>query len=208
MSIRTRLLNRAFDLLYGPLVFFHEPAGRCLFGLSWRGRRIALLDLQAHEGLLLDLGCGSGDLIFEAQRRSIQCVGVDPSTRMLSRAQANDLPLILARAQLLPLRTASVEAVVCSYPGFWIRDSKVWQELGRTTVDGGSVTILFGGTVARGRGSWLRSRLTALVYGRSPESSPQFEPPTGSDTLFRGSLESTEDQWGTVFIWKGYRLKS
>ena len=208
MSIRSRLLNRAFDLLYGPLVFFHEPAGRCLFGGSWHGRRVALLDTVNQAGWMLDLGCGSGDLIREATSRGIKCFGVDPSARMLARAGGTTLLLIQARAQLLPLEDARVQTVVCSYPGRWIHDSLVWRELGRATAAGGSVTILLGGTVDRGRGSRLRSRFISLAYGRRANISPIFEPPTGWDTLFHGACESIDDRWGTAFIWKGIRLQN
>jgi len=126
---------------------------------------------------------------------------------MLANAKQMGLPLVQAHAQLLPIGTGCVQTVVCSYPGSWVHDVQVWRELGRTTAPGASLVILFGGSVTRGRGSRLRSRLITLVYGRGATDRVRFEPPAGWELKFRGSLMSIDDCWGTAYVWEGVRLR-
>lgn len=70
--------------------------------------------LPALEGLtVLDAGCGSGRYLRELQRLGARAFGVDLSAAMLSRA--GEVSKRIARADIcaLPLRSASVDAVVC-----------------------------------------------------------------------------------------------
>ena len=63
--------------------------------------------------LVLDLGCGSGPLSRELPGR--QYAGLDASAAELAAARrAGAGPLLRARAQAIPLRDASVDAVACS----------------------------------------------------------------------------------------------
>jgi SAM-dependent methyltransferase len=207
MSIRSRLLHRAFELLYGPLVFLHEPAGACLFGPSWHGRRIAVADrLHGREGPLLDLGCGSGRLLAAVDTRTQQAVGVDVSVPMLKSAVRRGGVVVQASAAVLPFGNAEFGAVVCSYPGNWIREPDVWSEIGRVVQPGGTVTILFGGTVTRGRLSRVRSTLIRILYGRMENGSVSIGFPLGTVANLNGSLVSREDRWGTVYQWEGSRI--
>lgn len=207
MSLRSRALNGFFRLLYGPLVFLHEPAGACLFGPSWAGRRRNLLEYLPPKGLVLDLGCGSGRLLAILQHRPGPSVGVDISLPMSRRALNAGANIVVADARCLPLGKETVGSVVCSYPGPWIRDERVWRELARVASPGAQVTVLLGGTVTRGRWSSLRSTLIRLVYGRQSADMSRIPVDGFGHEYIPGSLVVEDDEWGQSLIWTGQRLE-
>ena len=203
MPIRTRVLNQCFNLLYGPLVFLHEPAGACLFGPSWDGRRKTLLEQVGPDGWLLDAGCGGGQLLKHAQLGNFNAIGIEPSRRMLVRAGKAGVLIVQARAESLPLHNDTVTSIVASYPGPWIRQTAVWSEFSRVLMPGGSIVVLLGGTVERGRGAKLRSIVTRVMYGPAASKRITFEPPLPESGALHGSLRVSEDAWGTVVHWCG-----
>ncbi len=60
---------------------------------------------------LLDLGCGSGDLIAAISRRGYWCAGMDYSLPALKAAQSQGLPAVLADYHDAPFRPGSFDAV-------------------------------------------------------------------------------------------------
>lgn len=205
MSIRSRILNRLFGLLYGPLVFLHEPAGMCLFGPSWAGRRDAIGRALPPDGLALDVGCGSGILLSRLPERAVGAVGIDPSQAMTRRARARGCRVVQAGAAYIPLADSSVSAVACSYPGPWIRDPQVWTELIRVTTPGAPVTILLGGTITYGRCLMARSKLIAILYGPHPGRHQEIEVECFGYARLPGCLNRVDDEWGQAILWTGVR---
>lgn len=204
-SLRRKVLLQAFDALYGPLVFLHEPAGTCLFGPSWKGRRRAVAIAVDAPGLVLDIGCGSGHLLRELQKRGVVSFGIDRSTRMIRRARRAGLDVVLADVRNIPIADARVSSVLCTYPGPWIHDRRLWDELWRVTAAGSNVTVLIGGTVTRGPLSSIRRTVGRLAYGG-------YDLTQGSDTLqdlgkpfFRGTANLIADEWGEALVWEGTR---
>lgn len=207
MSLRSRALNGLFRLLYGPLVFLHEPAGACLFGPSWSGRRRMLAARLPPHGVVLDLGCGNGHLLSILRHRTGPSLGVDLSLPMSRRARTEGARVVLADAKCLPLETEAVVAVVCSYPGPWIRDERVWRELARVSEPGAQVLILLGGTVTRGRWSSLRSALIRAIYGRQLEDVNTIQVDGFGHECIPGCITVKDDEWGQSLIWIGRRLE-
>ncbi len=167
---------------------------------------MAMLDRLGDEHeLVLDLGCGDGQLVAGAERRSIAAVGLEPSRAMLRRARQRGATVVRGTAHHIPLRTGSITSLCATYPGLWITEPDTWREIGRVVQPGGRVVILLGGTVERGRLGRLRSFVGTLVYGsRGNAQTPGPLPILGDDTI-HGDWETAMDEWGTVLIWEGTR---
>lgn len=68
-------------------------------------------------GILLDVGCGTGSALLLARlvHPGAATLGVDLSTNMLRAARRKGLPrLVAGAAEALPLRSASVNAILCT----------------------------------------------------------------------------------------------
>jgi hypothetical protein len=92
-----------------------------------------------------------------------------------------------------------------TYPGPWIRQVEVWNEVARVLRDSGVFVILIGGTVSRGRWARIRSLLSRVAYGANPQHF-EFQPPCPAQSVLDGTTEVVEDEWGTAYYWRGRRL--
>jgi hypothetical protein len=136
------------------------------------------------------------------ETRQLFALGVEPSPVMARRATRRNVTVVQATSQALPIRSDSISHVVATYPGPWIADPRTWDEIARVTVPGASVEILLGGDIRRGRGSFIRSRLLRLAYGRGSEDG---EMPVLGNALVTGEYVRHSDQWGTAILWEGAR---
>jgi demethylmenaquinone methyltransferase/2-methoxy-6-polyprenyl-1,4-benzoquinol methylase len=114
------------------------------FGLDASWRRQAISMLAAPPGsVVLDVGCGTGDLARNLRRDGQRSLGLDLSLGMLAAARAGGAPLVQADASALPLRTGAADAVVS---GFAVRNfadlAGVMNELGRAVRPGGRLALL------------------------------------------------------------------
>lgn len=116
------------------------------FGLDrcWRRAAVAALELEAGD-VVVDLGCGTGDLCAETAAGGATVVGVDLSGAMLERAVAR-LPrctFMRADAAALPLADAVCAAAVS---GFALRNFAsipgVLAEVARVIRPGGRLAVL------------------------------------------------------------------
>ncbi len=114
------------------------------FGLdqAWRRRTISSLDL-APPSFVVDLACGTGDLIRIAERERYKVVGIDFALNMLRSTHDIASPLIEADASRLPLATGAVDGIVS---GFALRNftdlDAVLNEIARVLRPVGRVALL------------------------------------------------------------------
>jgi demethylmenaquinone methyltransferase/2-methoxy-6-polyprenyl-1,4-benzoquinol methylase len=92
--------------------------GLITIGLHRRWKRAAIDALGAAPGArVLDLACGTGDLLCELGRNGVRGIGVDISVGMLATARRRGVPgaLVRASADALPLPAASCDGLACGF---------------------------------------------------------------------------------------------
>lgn len=109
----------------------------------WKARLIALAALRADDRVL-DLACGTGDLLFAAAARARRAVGLDITFRMLQLARAKR-PAALVQGDMLalPFPTASFTVVTTGYGLRNVPDlDRVIGEIRRVLAPGGRLLSL------------------------------------------------------------------
>jgi ubiquinone/menaquinone biosynthesis C-methylase UbiE len=122
-----------------------------------RSRYRHITDLIAGEGAVLDVGCGSSQIIGALPRGS---VGVDVLQRKLRYARKFGRPLARASGFQLPFRDASFPCVLCSQVIEHVpKESPILSELVRVLAPGGRLVL---GTPDYDRWEWV---VTEKAYG-------------------------------------------
>jgi len=111
------------------------------FGLDRRWRKRAVRGLQGH---VLDVACGTGDMVLELQRRGCGVTGIDLSEEMVAIAKRKaPATYMIANAEHLPFENDSFDAVTCA---FGVRNfmhlEKGLDEMLRVLKPGGTMVIL------------------------------------------------------------------
>jgi demethylmenaquinone methyltransferase/2-methoxy-6-polyprenyl-1,4-benzoquinol methylase len=127
------------------------------FGLDqrWRQRALDLVGVGPRD-CVVDLGCGTGDLVELSLARGAEVVGVDFAAHMLrcARERNPDARLLQCDAPKLPLASGSANVVTC---GFALRNfvslPPVFDEMARVLVPGGRIALL---EVDRPRSAFVR----------------------------------------------------
>jgi ubiquinone/menaquinone biosynthesis methyltransferase len=134
--------------------------------LSWgrdRHWKTRLLDLVGvwKGARVLDLACGTGDLVFGAVDRGAEATGLDITPRMVQIAQAKPtlhptkMNWVVGDMTTLPIKSASVDLVTTGYGLRNVPDlSKAIAEIRRVLKPGGFVGSL---DFNRPDASWLRT---------------------------------------------------
>ena len=133
------------EVMFDDIVDRYDVVNRVLsLGLDRRWRRRAARALGRVGGLVLDLGCGTGDLLREVGVE--RAIGVDVSERMLLRARyrvGRAARLVRGSAFSLPFADASFAGAVS---GFVLRNlddlEGAFAELARVVRPGGSLALV------------------------------------------------------------------
>lgn len=111
----------------------------------WKARLIALADLQAGDRVL-DLACGTGDLVFAAARRVRHGVGLDVTYRMLELAgskRPRNVALVTGDMIALPFGGARFDVVTTGYGLRNVPDLRqAVREIARVLAPGGRLLSL------------------------------------------------------------------
>lgn len=134
--------------------FVHKLAGGVL---EW-------LDPQPGE-YVLDLGCGDGQLTLRIAESGAHVLGVDASAEMVVAARERGIEAEHARAEELPFRDATFDAVFSNAVLHWVRDQDaMMRQVHRVLKPGGRFVAEMGG---HGNVSAIHVALTAVLdrYG-------------------------------------------
>lgn len=91
---------------------------------------------------VLDLGCGPGKLTAQLAALGFTTIGVDPSMQMLRGMRDKGLPAICARAENLPVRSATADLVTAATAFHWFDHERAVPEMCRVLRPGGRVALL------------------------------------------------------------------
>lgn len=143
-----KLVRFGFNLLYHQLARSYDCLSRTVSKGEWRRWQQAVIP-RLRGRLILDLGCGTGDLLLDLAVQGYRPWGVDVSVRMLTLAakktQGRLIQLNQARAQALPLASDSFDSVTVTFPADFIDDARTLSELWRVIAPGGRLIIADGG---------------------------------------------------------------
>ena len=147
-----------FRLLYTQFAFAYDLVSYSVSLGNWRSwQRTVLRYLPAAEdGLVLELAHGTGDLQLDLIRAGYQAVGLDLSFEMgkLSRRKLrrSGLPANLIRGDAfqLPCKSASVEAIVCTFPTPFVFRESVLAEMARVLRPSGRAVLVLVGQLQGG----------------------------------------------------------
>jgi len=114
--------------------------------LDQRWRRVLVRQVGiGRDDLVVDLGCGTGDLCALAAAAGARVIGVDSAARMLVEARRCGLlaPLVRADAGILPLPQATASVVVSAFAlRNFVSIPQVLSEAARVLRPGGRLALL------------------------------------------------------------------
>jgi ubiquinone/menaquinone biosynthesis C-methylase UbiE len=163
-----------FRLLYNEFAWSYDTVSWLVSLGEWKAwGRTAIAHLCGER--VLELGHGPGHLLVAMAERGLAPVGLDLSPHMghqaQQRVQQADLvvPLLRARAQALPFRTASLDSVVATFPAEFIIDPRTLEEVTRALRPGGRLVVTMW---TRLEGAGLLTRLLRGLYRVTGQNEP------------------------------------
>jgi len=219
-SLHARLRAALFETLYHSRTLYWL-ASTIPFAGQWRvWQRLVLPHLRGHS--ILEIGCGTGDLLADMVIVGYTCVGLDRSPQMVAATRATlrrrmrdhtrnrphaEVPtaaVYRSSAQELPFARETFDTVVSTFPSDYIYDPAVLREVARVLRPGGRLIVLEGACLLPAT-LWQRILLGLqfLVYGgaavRGPYAFDGMTPgaliPLETAGLMRRTEQVTTPRW-------------
>ena len=83
------------------------------------------------ETLVLDVGCGHGSQMKELIQQGSMAIGVDLDFAALEYCRSQELSVLRAYAELVPLKDSSLDGILCKVVLPYTREEQVIREFGR-----------------------------------------------------------------------------
>jgi len=169
-------LRFAFYLFYHPFAFTYDTVSAIVSRGQWRAWTRAAIPRMVGTRVL-ELPCGTGNLMLDMRDAGLSPIGVDLSPQMLNITQSKlrrvgalrRAPLLRARAQALPFAAHSFDSIVMTFPPGFAYDSRALAEMYRVLDEGGRLIWVDGGRLLP-RGAWDRALDAALNAVSAPSS--------------------------------------
>jgi len=140
-------VRRSFWLLYNPLAWAYDWVSQVVsLGYWHEWQRAALGPLRGQR--VLELACGTGDVLIDLVGEGRQPVGLDLSRTMLRVTRRKlsrhriDVPLVRGRGQALPFASQAYDALVCTFPSDFILSRRTRAEIARVLKPGGMAVVV------------------------------------------------------------------
>jgi ubiquinone/menaquinone biosynthesis C-methylase UbiE len=163
-----------FRLLYNEFAWVYDVVAWLVSLGEWKAwGRTTLAHLCGEQ--VLELGHGPGHLLVAMAERGLAPVGLDASPQMGRQAQKRVLragltaPLLRARAQSLPFRTASLDSIVATFPTEFVVDPRTLREVTRALGPGGRLVVALW---IRFEGTGVAARFLRGLYRVTGQNEP------------------------------------
>ncbi|MGR9043788.1 MAG: class I SAM-dependent methyltransferase [Gammaproteobacteria bacterium] len=143
VSGRKRISSFLSNLLYTRLASFYDLISFLVSKGKWfKWQKNTLSEFKGTQ--LLEVGCGTGRLLFEAERAGYTIYGLDKSMYMLRKCLRNihQSKVILADSSLIPIKTSYIDCIVVSFPTDSILVDDFFEEAYRILKPEGRLIIL------------------------------------------------------------------
>ncbi len=133
------LYLHVLELFYGPLAPLYPVLTGLFFGRHWGSWQRAILPWCHDSRIVVDLGCGPGDLARELATTGRMVIAIDRSRSMLRLARrrlrgnqrTSRVWLVRGDARSLPLRTNAIDAIVMTFPTAVFLEETTHREVAR-----------------------------------------------------------------------------
>ena len=177
-----RILSIFFNLLYHSFAGSYDAVSWLVSGGRWKDWVRSVLPLIEGE-TVLELGCGTGTLQVELLKCGIKAFALDESGNMLriankklaSNGVSTAARLLRARAEAIPLPTASFDCLVATFPSEYIFRLETLIHCRRVLKPGGKLIILLGGRITGGGIYNQFLRFLYLITGQSTPDIPRMQ---------------------------------
>lgn len=195
-----RLCNWLLDQFYGPLAFFYPVLTRFFFGSAWEQWQRSVEHWLIPNRMILELGCGPGNLARYLATRGYQVIALDRSRSMLRLARrqvvSRRVLLLQADARALPLVNGCIDAVVMTFPTAVFYSQDLHREIARVLRSNGVFIAIVAAWPYRWP-FWLGPLIPLLRRWSCQPSLIRKNPPT----LLRGRWEISSHTTGILLVW-------
>jgi SAM-dependent methyltransferase len=163
-----------FETLYKNR-YLYRFASTVPFAGQWRvWQRLVLTRL--HGTIVLELGCGLGDLLADMLEAGYDCRAIEHSPQMVAaardtlrkRKRGSDATVIQGSAQKLPFNSETFDSVISTFPSEYIYDIDTISEIARVLRPNGRLIVIEGASLLPvGFVQPILVFLQSLVYGPS-----------------------------------------
>lgn len=192
-----RFYRWAAQRLYYEFAWTYDAVSWLVSAGQWSGWRKAALAHVVGERVL-EVGFGTGDLLFEMAARGWNVCGLDLSPAM-HRIAARKLrrrglvaPRVRGVTQALPFTDGSFDMLIATFPAEYIVAPETLREAVRVLAPGGRFVI--GGLVAQVEHPVLR-RLVKPIYGDVRDGALAYFERVVTPSGFRFSVEVAPAKW-------------
>lgn len=102
--------------------------------------------------VVIGIGCGRGEQLKELMRGGCKAVGLEADWSFVIACKRRGLPVMSAEAEALPIRSGSLDGVICKVVLPYVDEARVLGEIARTLKPGGLARCCY-----HGAGYYLRT---------------------------------------------------